>query len=356
MNSNSPTRRFPRRRRLLLVSLLAVLALLLLALLLFALFRHSLPAPRPSTANAAPRPPIPSVQPLAEALEEFSGDRALHHATTFAELGPKIPGTPRMDEIVDDLCQRLRMLELTPEVQSFQDATPSGPLLFRNILVRIPPADAPSPASPTPLLLLAAHYDTKAGIPDFMGANDSASGVGLLLELARVWRLHPLRQTEIRIAFLDGEECARQYGPHDGLHGSRHLAAAMQTSGELAQITAFLLVDMIGDADLTLTLPRNSTPALLDMAFQAARQEGIRHHLALYPTAILDDHVPFLQRGVPSLDLIDFHYGSAPGLNDYWHTAADTPDKLSAQSLTHVARLLLRLTDALDPPPAPLRR
>ena len=100
---------------------------------------------------------------------------------------------------------------------------------------------------------------------------------------------------------------------------------------------------MVGDADPTLTLPRNCTPSLLTLAFDASRAEGMSNRLSLFPGAVLDDHVPFLDRGVPSLDLIDFQYGSAPGLNDYWHTPADTPDKLSPESLALAARLVLRI-------------
>ena len=106
---------------------------------------------------------------------------------------------------------------------------------------------------------------------------------------------------------------------------------------------------MVGDADLTLTLPRNCTPSLLTLAFEAARAEGIRNRLSLLPGPILDDHVPFFDRSVPSLDLIDFQYGSAPGLNDYWHTPADTPDKLSDSSLALSTRLVLRIAAALPP-------
>jgi Zn-dependent M28 family amino/carboxypeptidase len=83
------------------------------------------------------------------------------------------------------------------------------------------------------------------------------------------------------------------------------------------------------------------------MAFKAAEEEGIRQRFSLFPGGILDDHQPFLDAGIPAVDLIDFQYGSAPGLNDYWHTEADTMDKLSAESLGRVARVTVRMLNAL---------
>lgn len=313
-------------------------------LLAFGLFSCRPPSALPPTAPA----PGASAQNLSSALDFVSGDRALRLATDFANLGPKHPGTPESAAAADWLAARFVEAGAAAEKVTFTDDTPSGTGNFCNVVASIPPAPGTLPGGTKPsLLLVAAHYDTKTGIPGFLGANDSASGVAVLLELARAWATHPLPGTEIRLACLDGEECAVKYGPHDGLHGSRHWAAALEASGDLPRVRAFILLDMVGDADLTLTLPRNCTPALLELAFEASRAEGIRNRLSLLPGPILDDHVPFFDRNVPSLDLIDFQYGSAPGLNDYWHTPADTPDKLSALSLSRAARLVLRIAASL---------
>jgi glutaminyl-peptide cyclotransferase len=112
-------------------------------------------------------------------------------------------------------------------------------------------------------------------------------------------------------------------------------------------VAAMILLDMVGDRDLTITIPRNSTPELVALAFDAARAEGVRKYFQLYPGHILDDHVPFGERGVPVVNLIDFHYGRAPGKNDYWHTAEDTMDKLSAESLEMVGRVAVRMAQEL---------
>lgn len=290
----------------------------------------------PDSAPAA----VGNAQWLEEALGEVSGERALRLAGDFAGLGPKVAGTPEAEAAADWLAARFAEAGVRADIATFTDAAPAGPTSFRNVVARVPAA---SGGEAEGIILFAAHYDTKSGIPGFVGANDSASGVAVLLELARAFALHPLPGTEVRLACLDGEECAVRYGPNDGLHGSHRWATDLEAAGELPRVRAFILLDMVGDADFTLTLPRNCTPALLSRAFDAARAEGVRGRVSLFPGPVLDDHVPFLERGVPAVDLIDFEYGSAPGRNDYWHTAEDTVDKLSADSLAMAARLALRV-------------
>jgi len=112
-------------------------------------------------------------------------------------------------------------------------------------------------------------------------------------------------------------------------------------------VRAVVVLDMVGDRDLTLTLPRNGTPELLQAVFDAARAAGARNQVSLFDGAMLDDHVPFLMAGMPAVDLIDFQYGARPGENNYWHTLDDTPDKLSAASLQHVGQIVLRMLAGL---------
>ncbi len=283
-----------------------------------------------------------AADPLTTWLAAFSEQRAYDEAAAFVRLGPKTPGAPEMETIAAYLHDRLEDAGVQAFIQTFEDATPDGQKTFHNILARIPAA-----AADAPLLLLAAHYDTKTGITPFEGANDSGSGTGLLIELARTLAAAAPHPVEFRFALFDGEECLRDYGPQDGFHGSRHLAAQMETAGELPRLAAMVLLDMVGDKHLTITIPRNSTPRLVSLAFAAARDEQARDAFRLLDGAIGDDHVPFLLRGVPAIDLIDFQYGSAPGLNDYWHTPEDTLDKLSAESLGTVGRVTLRLLASL---------
>jgi hypothetical protein len=265
------------------------------------------------------------------------GAAALREASAFAALGPKAAGTPEGRAAADWIAARLATAGVAAETVPFEDATPAGTLEFRNVVARLPGAG-------DGIVVLGAHFDTKTGIEGFVGANDSGSGTGLLLALAPVlaaWRDRPF---EVRLAFFDGEECQVQYGSGDGLHGSRRMAQSLAESGEAVRVAVMLLADMVGDASLDVRIPRNGDPDWTRRILRAAEAEGVRRHfgLAAGGGTVLDDHLPFLQQGIPAVDLIDFTYGSAPGKNDYWHTAADTPDKLSADSLDMVGRVILR--------------
>lgn len=292
------------------------------------------------------KPTPTAAPPPALAPPAISGEAALSAVREFVELGPKDSGTPGAARAAQYLFDALQKLGVAAEIQEFQDPTPHGELTFRNVLGRIP-------GGAGPIVLLGAHYDTKIGIEGFVGANDSGSGVGLLLELARAFAAAEPLPLELRFAFFDGEECRVRYGPQDGFHGSRHLADRMAADGSLSNVTAMIVLDMVGDAHLTVTIPRNSTPWLVSRVFAAARAEDVRQHFLLYPYPISDDHEAFFRRGVPAVDLIDFEFGSRPGANDYWHTAADGMDKLSARSLDIVGRVVARLIVDLAATPPP---
>ncbi|MBI9021261.1 MAG: M28 family peptidase, partial [Verrucomicrobia bacterium] len=169
-----------------------------------------------------------------------------------------------------------------------------------------------------------------------------------LLELARVLAERAPFETEFLVAFFDGEECRTRYSPTDGLHGSRRLARQIFTGGGAALVEAVILLDMVGDKDLNIMVPRNSSQELVKELFSAAHEVGVRPRFSLGPGSILDDHVPFLLAGMPVIDVIDFEYGSAPGLNDYWHTPEDTLDKLSAESMQVVGDTILRMVENLQ--------
>ena len=269
-----------------------------------------------------------------------SGEAALEEVWQFVELGPKEPGTPGAERAATYLAGRLQAVGVEAQIQEFQEASPAGVLTFRNVLGRIP-------GNGKKCILLGAHYDTKTGIEGFEGANDSGSGTGLLIELARVLKLNGPQGMDIRFALFDGEECRVEYGPEDGFHGSRYLAKTLAEDGSLSNVVAMILLDMVGDKDLSVTIPRNGSSELMALAFEAARAEGIRHQFQLSPYTIGDDHEAFLARGVTAIDLIDFHFGSAPEKNDYWHTAEDSMDKVSAESLEKVGRVTVRMVEEL---------
>jgi glutaminyl-peptide cyclotransferase len=255
-----------------------------------------------------------------------------------------VAGTAGAEAAARHLRRRLEHYGLAAHVDAFQDLTPDGTQTFRNVIGRLP-GRGPQ------WILLGSHYDTKAGLgPAFQGANDSGSSSGALLELARVLKAAaedaPLA-AHIEFVFFDGEECRYRYGPRDGFHGSRHHAAQCVQDGRAEDAVAVIVLDMIGDRDLTVTLPRNGTPELTKAFLRAADEEGVRDRFGLSSSDVGDDHVAFLRAGMPAVDIIDFEFGSAPGRNNYWHTTEDRMDKISARSLQIVGRVTLRVVRRL---------
>jgi len=196
-----------------------------------------------------------------------------------------------------------------------------------------------------PQIILAAHYDSRlaadrdpdpgkrsAAVP---GANDGASGVAVLLELARTL---PEDSPPLWLIFLDAEDNGGLPG-WDWLLGSRLLrrrARAKTARGHHGcQIAGYHLLDMIGDADLNVYFEKNSAAQITaQMWAQAARLGYSEAFIPVPKHSLLDDHIPFIQAGIPTVDIIDFDY-------PYWHTTADTADKVSAASLQAVGETLL---------------
>lgn len=271
----------------------------------------------------------------------FDGEKALAETEALVRIVPRDASTGGARRAAVHLEARLKELGLKTTIDTFSEETPAGKMHFNNVLGRLP-------GKTKRLIVLASHFDTKSGIsPTFQGANDSGSSSGVLMELARVLARQEL-ETEFLIAFLDGEECREQYGPTDGLHGSRQLAQQIADGGGARYVEAVIVLDMIGDRNLNITVPRNSDPKLVKELFFAAHEVGARSSFGLGKGSILDDHVPFLLAGMPAIDVIDFEYGSAPGLNDYWHTEEDSLDKLSADSMQTVGDTILQMVKNLQ--------
>ena len=296
------------------------------------------------TSSCGPAPASPPPPPKPSATIPFTaanGASALARVVALCALGPRNAGTPGNERAAQWLAAELQKEGLESRIDTFTNETPSGTLVCHNVLASIP-----SCATGECIVLLS-HFDTKTGIStNFIGANDGGSSTGLLLEFAHVLRHSPLRQCNVLFGFLDGEECRVQYGPHDGFHGSRRLAA--QLASKTREVRAVILLDMIGDRDLTVTLPANGSPQLTQLVLESANKAGVREKFQLAEGRVLDDHQAFLEAGFPAVDLIDFVYGSAPGLNDYWHTPADTLDKISDASLTAVGQVVAEMLGQLD--------
>lgn len=288
--------------------------------------------------------PPPEKEPFRLDTTAVDGERALSEVQQLIDLGLRDSGTEGTEKAAEHLKSRLEAVGVTAEIDAFKDISPKGEIVFRNVIGRL---EGEGPG----IIILGSHYDTKSDMPDgFEGANDSGSSSGLLVELARVLAQQPRLARTVWFVFFDGEESMTRYGPRDGFHGSRHMADQLVESRQADEVLAFILMDMVGDKDLTVTIPRNGEPGLVSLIFDAARAEGVRDKFTLFPYEIGDDHEAFLAIDIPAVDLIDFEYGSAPRRNDYWHTAEDTMDKLSPESLEIVGRVVLRAIEALMQP------
>ena len=195
-------------------------------------------------------------------------------------------------------------------------------------------------------VVVGAHHDTKDAIPGFVGANDGASGVAVVLELARALRGR-VDGPPIHLALFDAEE-ARRDRPftEDGARGSAQYVrysrgGGRQGSPPLARIRAMTLFDLVGDCDLEIPLEANSDPGLYDRFREAALEldpGGGGEPFTGEADAVLDDHLPFAEAGVPAVDLIDFRFGPGPSPGAWWHTTNDDLDRVCARSLAAVGR------------------
>jgi glutaminyl-peptide cyclotransferase len=226
---------------------------------------------------------------------------------------------------------------------AFTAHTPIGYLTMHNLIVKFP---STNPAKKNSIIVLASHYETNYWLKDinFVGANDGACTSALLIALGEYFRAHPPQGDSIWLLFTDGEESINaDWTNSDSLYGTRHIAAKWDGDGTLNHIKAFLLADMIGWKNMNITREQNSTPWLEDLLATAARNTGHARSVFKDTMAVDDDHIPFKQRGVPVLDVIDYQYGTPADPEAFHHTALDTLDKLSAASLQTSADLFLEL-------------
>jgi glutaminyl-peptide cyclotransferase len=271
--------------------------------------------------------------PLALQAQHFDGAKAYDYARQFAAIGPRWPTGPGHVKAQEFLRTQFKRNHDQFEEDSFTADTPIGSVPLTNFIVRF--------AGRKPgAIVLGSHYETNYPLRNinFVGANDGASTTGLLLAIADRLRAQSARAADkkldgcsVWLVFFDGEEAFHEWSRSDSTYGSRHLAARWGRDGTLNQIKAFLLADMIGDKDLDIQQESNSTPWLISLVARAAKTLGYERYFFEKTMAVEDDHLPFVERGVPSIDVIDLDYGPD---NSYHHTAQDTMDKVSAHSLT----------------------
>jgi Peptidase family M28 len=270
-----------------------------------------------------------------KAVSGFSGTRALADVRKLVAIGPRVAGTPGAAKARDYITEQLKAAGLAVQEQAFDASTPRGSVHMINLLAvipGIPPPEAPSQV-PVQRIIVAGHYDTKLFKEfTFVGANDGGSSAALLIELARALKPRTLPM-DVELLFLDGEEAVGEWQGSDHTYGSRYYVQAAKKAGALKTIGALVLVDMIGDKDLRIMKEANSTPWLTESVWGAASRLGRREFVG-ETTTIEDDHLEFLEEGVPAVDIIDLDYPA-------WHRADDTLDKLSAASLQSVGDVVV---------------
>lgn len=257
----------------------------------------------------------------------FDSARAWAHLEAQVAIGPRVSGTPANAETRAYITKTLAGFGIETVEQAFDARTPLGTVRMVNLIATLE-GDRPD------RIALASHFDTKL-FKDvtFVGASDGASSTAALLELARVLKDQP-RPFTIELLFLDGEEAVLEWTATDSTYGSRHYVADARRAGTLDSMKALVLLDMIGDKNLTIRREANSTRWLTDIVWAAASRTGHSASFRQDSTYVEDDHIPFLQAGVPAVDIIDLDYAA-------WHTAGDTIDKVSARSLQIVGDVVL---------------
>jgi len=268
----------------------------------------------------AARPSAPANEPA------FDGDRAFADIVYQVGLGPRNPGSPGHDQFIQWIVSELKKSGWQVEIQ--QTSLMGHPI--QNIIAK-------KGTDKKPWIILGAHYDTRMRAdqdPDpakqsqpVPGADDGASGVAVLLELAR--NLESFSAKQVWLVFFDAEDQGGFPG-WDWILGSRAFVDSLA-----AKPDASIVVDMVGDKNLNIYRELNSNSALTDQVWNTAARLGYQDEFINQGKYRMeDDHTPFLEKGLAAIDIIDFDYPS-------WHTTADTPDKLAPSSLKAVGATLL---------------
>ncbi len=265
----------------------------------------------------------------------FDGRLAYEHVAKQVSFGPRPAGSQAIAQTQDYILSQLSSFGCAVETDAFSSDTPAGRLAMKNIVAKIP-GEKPG------IILLTTHYDTKK-LENFVGADDGGSSTGVMLELARLLCAKHGKYA-VWIAFFDGEEAVRkEWHDPDNRYGSRQMAAKMAASGDLKKIKAMVLADLVGGKSLRIEREENSTKAIVDVIWGAAKRLGYGEVFVDQATPVEDDHLSFLARGVPSADIVDLVNSAG-----YWHTPQDTMDKISAKNLGIVGHVILESVKELQ--------
>jgi len=298
----------------------------------------------PASAAASESNPVtsttsaPAPVPEAPSAPRINASRAMQYTKEITAFGARPIGSPNHKKLEDYIVAHLKGDQV--EDDTFTADTVEGKFPVRNIIAKYP-------GNKDGIIVIAGHYDTVYSLRNtrFVGANDGGSSTAILLEIANQLRGKKRDGFSVWLVWTDAEEAVRQWSDTDSLYGTKHLAAKWQQDGTIKKIKAFLLADMIGDADLNIERETNSTPWLEDLVYQAATNLGYQSHFYARTLEIEDDHLPFVKLGVPCADIIDLDYGYN---NVFHHSVEDTMDKLSPKSLQIAGDVILQTVSMLD--------
>jgi hypothetical protein len=271
----------------------------------------------------------------------FDGARALQYLQNQTAFGPRVPGSPASTQCLDYLVHHFIPLtkQLDTQSFSFQDPYSGRRIPLVNVVARFRGLE-----TGTDPILLVAHWDSRPrtdyptdqsrAADPILGANDGASGVAVLMELANLLAEQP-PACDVLLLLVDGEDWGKEGQMDYYLLGSKHFAA----QGIRGHYRFGIVIDLVGDKEQQIYREGFSDEFYKpynDMIWHTARELGIASFCDSVKYTITDDHLPISAAGVPTVDIIDFDYPS-------WHTDQDTPDKCSAESLSNVGRVLAEI-------------
>lgn len=259
----------------------------------------------------------------------FDGASAYDYLTGQCDFGPRPPGSENLSQCRTYIVETLESFNWTVSIQNFTYMeTPCANIIATwNDTTESP-------------IILGAHYDTRPNATEdspsnsslpILGANDGASGTAVLMELTRI--LPIADRSKVEMVFFDAEDSGGLNG-WNWIQGAVHYVSALSAT-RISTIEAMILADMVGDADLYLPKEGTSTDSIQNVIWSIAHDLGYSSTFVnVAGGSVIDDHRPFLEAGIPAVDLIQVPFPS------YWHTLEDTPDKCSAESLEKVGRVL----------------
>jgi len=334
MNNLQPSPTAPRRSVLPFGRLNFTLALFLLPPFVFTACTGNAPNNNAPGSNASPA----ATPTAAQTRPAFDGERAFEHVRRMVEMGPRPAGSAELARTREYIIAELQTAGLKVTTDGFTAQTPAGAREMVNVTAELA-------GESKDVIIISSHYDTKP-VKEFrfVGANDGGSSTGALVEIARALAASGRSKPRFTywFVFFDGEEAfckswaeCTNAGAPDNTYGSRRYVGQLAQRDETKRMRAMILLDLIGYTNLAIPREMLSTPWLVDVIWQTARELGYAAQFPDTEHSVEDDHIPFLRAEIPVVDLIQ--------LSDYpyWHQAGDTLDKISPRSLQIVGETVI---------------